>query len=416
MIDASSTAPSLRSPGLAPPGAQAWRVCVGSGIVAALSGTMLWYSTLGVFMGSLEKEFGWSRAEIAFGVTLMTLTTPLLAPMAGWVIDRVNLRRLILVSIGCQAVVLQAAALLGNTIAGFYALCLAMAAVAYGASVLPLSKIVIGWFDASRGKALGVLFAFASLGPVLYPMITQTLIVSVGWRLTYACLGVALLLLGLSTAFVWIRERSPLVAVSPTQGLASQVSPSQVSMSELLGTRAWWSLAGWNACYAFGAGALNLHLYSLMLERAATPSQAAGAASLLGLGLLLGNLTAGHLLDRMPARRLASGLMLAPIVAVLMLLLLPGVTVGLAASFVLGLAAGGESSALTFLVGRYFAPNIYGRAYASQTVPLALAAGLGPWVGGLLHGQSGYYDSTLVLSALMFALAAMAPLALPKSV
>ena len=339
----------------------------------------------------------------------MTLTTPILAPLAGWVIDRVNLRRLVLVSIVLQAGVLSAMGLLGSTLAGFYALCLATSMVAYGASVLPLSKIVIGWFDASRGKALGLLFACASLGPALHPMIAQTLIGSVGWRMAYACLGTAVLLLGLAAAFVWVRERGVRVKAS-----VPQLAASQASMLSLLQDRAWWALAAWGTFYAFGAGALNLHLFPLMMERGASATQAAGAASLLGLGLLLGNLVSGQLLDQMPARRLASGLMLAPVAAALMLLWLPEVTTGLLASFVLGLAAGGESSALTFLVGRYFAPALYGRAYATQMIPLALAAGLGPWVAGILHGQSGSYASTLVLSASMFGFACLAPLLLPR--
>lgn len=384
--------------------ALAWRVCAGCGVVAALSGTLLWSSTLGVFMGELEKEFGWTRAQIALGITLITLTTPVLAPLAGWLIDRVDLRRLVLVSIVLQAAVLSASTLLGASIVGFYLLCIAMAAVAFGASVLPLSKIVIGWFDASRGKALGLLFACASLGPALHPLLAQVLVGSVGWRHAYVVLGAAVLILGTTAAWIWVRE-----SASASQVQTGPATPTEGSMRVLLSMRAWWSLAAWSAFYAFGAGALNLHLYPLMVERGASPAQAAAAASLLGLGLLLGNLASGYLLDRLPTRLLASALMLAPVLAALALLWLPGVAVGLMASFVMGLAAGGESSALTYLVGRYFAPSVYGRAYATQTVPLSLAAGAGPWIGGLLHGRSGSYDTTLALAAGVFFIAALAP-------
>lgn len=401
MVAAAS--PSV-SAALVPPTALAWRVCAGCGVVAALSGTLLWSSTLGVFMGELQKAFGWTRAQIALGITLMTLTTPVLAPLAGWLTDRVDLRRLVLVSVVLQAAVLSASSLLGASIIGFYLLCIAMAAVAFGASVLPLSKIVIGWFDASRGKALGLLFACASLGPAVHPLLAQALVGSVGWRHAYVALSAAVLLLGMMAAWIWVRE-----SASASRVQAGLAAPTEGSMLALLAMPAWWSLAAWGAFYAFGAGALNLHLYALMLERGASPAQAAGAASLLGLGLLLGNLAAGHLLDRLPARLLASSLMLAPVLAALALLWWPGVGVGLVASLVMGLAAGGESSALTYLVGRYFAPSAYGRAYATQTVPLALAAGAGPWVGGLLHGRSGAYDTTLVLAAGVFFIAALAP-------
>ena len=131
--------------------------------------------------------------------------------------------------------------------------------------------------------------------------------------------------------------------------------------------------------------------------------------SVLGAGLLVGNLVAGTLFDRLQARALASTLMLALVIAALMLWWLPDVAAGIAAALLLGLAAGGESSALVFLVGRCFAPEVYGRAYATQTVPLALAAGLGPWVSGVLYVRHGDYSLALALGAIAFALAALAP-------
>lgn len=392
----------------------AWRVCIASGIVAALGGALIWSSTLGVFMLPLQREFGWSRADISLGITLLTFTTPLLAPLAGWLIDRVDLRRLVLICLVLQSLVLAAAGQVGADVRTFYALCIAMAVVSYGASVLPLSKIVVEWFDSARGRALGVLFAFASLGPIVHPLLAQGLVERFGWRMAYALLAAIVGVLGGLVAWLWVRERRR--STVPSQAVAAVPnSVPSTSMLHLLADRAWWALAGWGALYAFGAGVIGLHLVPMLTDRGATAAQAAGAMSLLGVGLLVGNLVAGSLLDRLPARALASALMLAPVLAALMLWWLPGVTAGIAAALLLGLAAGGESSALVFLVGRCFAPAVYGRAYATQTVPLALAAGIGPWVSGVLYGRHGDYQVALALAASAFALAALAPWLLPKA-
>lgn len=313
-----------------------------------------------------------------------------------------------------QALVLAAAGQVGADVRAFYALCIAMAMVSYGASVLPLSKIVVEWFDSARGRALGVLFAFTSLGPIAHPLLAQTMQERFGWRAAYGLLAVIVGVLGGLVAWLWVHERRR--AAAPAQAVAAVPNPgAQATMLQLLADRAWWALAGWGALYAFGAGVIGLHLVPMLTDRGATAAQAAGAMSLLGVGLLVGNLVAGSLLDRLPARALASALMLAPVMAALMLWWLPGVPAGIAAALLLGLAAGGESSALVFLVGRCFAPAVYGRAYATQTVPLALAAGIGPWVSGVLYGRHGDYQVALALAALAFAMAALAPWLSPKA-
>ena len=406
--------PALVAVRAAPATPGAWRVCIASGIVAALSGAAIWSSTLGVFMLPLQREFGWSRADISLGITLMTLTTPALAPLAGWLVDRVDLRRLVLVCLLLQSLVVAAAGQVGANVLGFYALSVAMAAVSYGASVLPLSKIVNEWFDSARGRALGVLFAFASLGPVIHPSLAQALQERFSWRMAYALLASIVAAVGGAVAWRWVHERGhpePTLTFERTTEAAKDTG----AIGQLLCDRAWWALAAWGALYALGAGAIALHLVPMLSDRGASPAQAAAAMSLLGGGLLVGNLIAGAMLDRLPARALASALMMAPVAAALTLLLLPSVMAGIAASLLLGLSAGGESSVLTYLVGRCFALHLYGRAYATLTVPLALAGGAAPWVSGLLYSTHGNYDIALAIAAAAFTLAALAPWALPQS-
>lgn len=387
-----------------------WTVCIGSGIVAAMGGAQLWSASLGIFMLPLQQSFGWTRADIALGITFMTFTVPALAPLAGWLIDRINLRRLVLVCLALQTGVLAAAGQLGAPIVGFYALCVAMAMVSFGASALPLSKIVMQWFEQGRGKALGLMFALASLGPVVHPLVAQALIANLGWRAAYHGLAVIVALVGGCVAWFCVLERTGAVA-PPAVGprTTPAVLPTTAGMRQLLCDPAWWALAAWGALYAFGFGLIGLHLVPMLSDRGATPAQAAIAMSLLGAGVLAGNVVAGALLDKLPARPIASALMLAPVAAALILQNAPGVQIGIAACVLLGLAAGGESSALTYLVGRCFAPQLYGRAYALQTVPLALAAGVGPWVSGVLYGRNGNYELPLGIAAAAFALAAVAP-------
>lgn len=181
------------------------------------------------------------------------------------------------------------------------------------------------------------------------------------------------------------------------------------------GNRAFWIVALGAGLYGFGLGALQFSLVPMLMSRGVALTQAAAAQSLISVGLFVGNLLAGVLLDRVNAARFASAVMLAPVLAVGLLALSDSASVGLAASGLLGMAVGGEASVLVYLVSRLFAPAIYGRAYALQTVVLAVLAGLGPLLGGWAFDRDGNYTLILQASAAAFVLAAIAPLGLRRS-
>jgi hypothetical protein len=71
-------------------------VLAGCCIVGIFGVTSLYGSTFGLMMLPMQKELGWSRGDITFVLTLMTLVGPAILPLVGWVIDHVRLRPLIL--------------------------------------------------------------------------------------------------------------------------------------------------------------------------------------------------------------------------------------------------------------------------------------------------------------------------------
>jgi len=73
-----------------------WRVLAGCCLVGVFGVTSLYGSTFGLMMLPMQKELGWSRGDITFVLTLMTLVGPAILPLVGWVIDHVRLRPLIL--------------------------------------------------------------------------------------------------------------------------------------------------------------------------------------------------------------------------------------------------------------------------------------------------------------------------------
>jgi serine/threonine-protein kinase len=78
--------------------------------------------------------------------------------------------------------------------------------VLMGASPLAYSRVIFGWFDALRGRALGVTLAVAAASAVVFPPIAQALIRVAGWRLAWAMLGSATLLIAVPVAARYIGD------------------------------------------------------------------------------------------------------------------------------------------------------------------------------------------------------------------
>jgi MFS family permease len=420
-MDATAT-PS--SPQVAPPdSAASWRALAGSGVLAMFGVSALYGSTFGLFLLPLQQGLGWSRGEIAFSLTLATLFTPLVAPLTGWVIDKVPLRPLILVGVVLQSLNFAAFSLMEGSVWVYYGLCLSLMVTAAGASLLSLAKLVQGWFDRSLGRALGLLFACGGVGGILHPLWTQAVISQFGWRQAFMVMaGLSLLACGVAAIFL-VRERDPtarlVVPAVPdarpgAAGAAMPDTNGPGSMAAFLRDAIWWKLALFNMLFALGVGAIFMHFAALLQDRGATPAQAALAMSLVGLGGLTGNLLAGWLSDRMPAARLAVIVMAVPMLATLVIYAGGGLWVSIAAGGLLGLCSGGDNSVSLLLARRYFSAETFGRASATQMVAAAAGGGISPWLAGLVHDRTGNYDLALIMAAACMGAAALAAWWLPE--
>jgi len=395
--------------------AAGWRVLAGCGLVALFGVTALYGSTFGLFLRPLQQDLGWTRADIAFSLTLLSFIGPALVPLIGWVVDHVPLRPLVIAGVVLQSCSFAAFSLMGGSVWNYYVLCIVLVFTATGASMLTLAKVVQSWFDKALGRAMGILFACGAMGGVIFPPVVQAIITNVGWRQAFQAMGVASLVMGLIAALLAVRARGPARSDAAAVASAPAEPGVPVSMRAFLGDRIWWLLAQWNILFAFGIGFILLHFAAMLQDRGATPAQSAWALSMLGLGGLVGNLVAGWLMDCMSPSRLAVFLMLAPMAAALMLYAGGGVPAALLAGAVLGLCAGSDHSLSMLLARRYFSAETFGRASATQMVAAAVGGGVSPWLSGLMHDRNGNYDAALLIAAGSFGLAALAAWRLPAA-
>lgn len=392
-----------------------WRTLAGCCLVAVFGVSALYGSTFGLMMRPIQAELGWTRGDIAFALTLMTLAGPLILPLVGWLIDNVRLRPLILWGVVLQSTSLAGFGLMSGNVWVYYGLCLLMILTASGASVLTLSKLLQAWFNKAFGRALGILFAIGTVGSVMHPQIVRLVLEAAGWREAFFVMGAMSLVFGGLAALTLVREPLRAAAARAPAPSAAAVASVPVSMRAFLSDRIWWMLALWNMTFAFAIGGMMLHLAPMMQDRGLTLAQAATALSIVGLGGFVGNLMAGWLVDRVSATRLARLFVLAPMAAAVMMYLGSGIAVAMAAAVLLGVFSGGDHSLSVFLARRYFSAETFGRASATQQLAVACGSGVSPWLSGVIHDRTGSYDAALAMSITAFALAAGAAWLLPES-
>ena len=391
-----------------------WRVLAGCCIVAIFGVTSLYGSTFGLMMLPMTKEMGWSRGDITFSLTLMTIVGPAILPLVGWIIDNVRLRPLILGGIVLQSASLAAFGFMQGSVWVYYGLCLVMIVTASGASMLTLSKLLQTWFDKSFGRALGILFALTTVGAVIHPQITRFVIANASWREAFMVMGLLSLVCGGLAGWFLVRERPAVAAPPPTVASSRGVASPPVSMRAFLSDRIWWILALWNMLFGFAVAGIMVHFAAMMQDRGMSLAQAATAMSLIGAGGFVGNLAAGWLVDRTSATRLARLFVLAPLGATAMLYFGSGIGMAITAAVLLGVFSGGDHSLSVFLARRYFSAETFGRASATQQIAIACGSGTAPWLMGVVHDRTGNYDIALMVSMGAFVLAAIAAWLLPE--
>ncbi|MFN0184941.1 MAG: MFS transporter [Aquabacterium sp.] len=397
--------------------AASWRVLAGCCIVAIFGVTSLYGSTFGLMMLPMQKELGWSRGDITFSLTLMTIVGPAILPLVGWVVDNVRLRPLVLWGVLLQSASLAAFGFMQGSVWVYYVLCLVMIFTATGASFLTLSKLLQTWFDKAFGRSLGILFALITVGSVIHPQIVRLVITHASWREAFMAMGLLSLVFGGLAAWYLVREgpgaTGAVSPVRPPAALGDALAPP-VSMRAFLSDRIWWILAFWNMLFGFAVAGIMVHFAAMMQDRGMSLAQAATAMSLIGAGGFFGNLMAGWLIDHTSATRLARLFVLAPLGATVMLYFGSHVGVVIAAAVLLGVFNSGDHSLSAFLARRYFSAESFGRASATQQIAVAFGSGTAPWLMGLVHDRTGSYDVALMVSMGAFVFAAIAAWLLPE--
>lgn len=396
-----------------------WYVAIACGVGMGTGMASVLTSTFQVFLEPLQAEFGWTRPQLFLGLTITLLVVTGGAPLFGAIVDRFGARRLILIGLVLEALVLASFYFQTASIPMLYARYVAMAMLAMGTTHVGFARVITVWFDRRRGLALGVMLAGVGVGNMVWPVLTQWAIESYGWRGAYLVVAAVVLIVGFSVMALIVRE-SPQTMGLTVDGLPpgdpQAVTKPNYGMerSEAMRTSAFWLMLVAFLLIGASVSSVQGHMIPLLRNRGVDAGTAATVLSVLGGSLVIGRIAAGWLMDRFFAPRVAIAFLIGPIVAIALLAAGVTGTWAFAAGVLTGLAVGAEMDVTTYLASRYFGVRKFSSIFAFFYAVYTLGAAFGPLGTAIAEKASGSYNQALTVHAGLLLLGAILLACLPR--
>jgi MFS family permease len=364
--------------------------------------------SLGVMIGPLESEFGWSRSEISAGPLVTSLLTLLLAPVAGRALDRYGPRRIALIGIPLFSVALSLISTAGPNIVSWLAMYAVLAVAIMFIFPTVWTGAIAMRFDRNRGLAMAIALSGTGITSAIIPLTASSLMLEYGWRGAYIGLGLISFIVAYPLViFLFARDDARVV------GEARESRPAhEGTFSEYRSLR-FVLLAAAGLIYSIGATGLGVNAVPVLMEEGFTLSGAAGIAGLIGVGTIVGRFVGGLLLDLFDGRLVATACGFSAMAAAGVLLATDQSTLGAsAACLLLGLAAGAEYDACAYLTTRYFPKRNFGAIFGVVGALAGAGSGFAPMIANAVYDVTGTYELVLwgliplfiVASALFLAL------------
>jgi len=398
-----------------------WRI-VGAAAIAqgiAIGFTM---GTFGIFLEPMEKAFGVSRAAVSWGLAGMNLVMNLAMPVLGGAMDRGSIRRIMIVGVVLNALAfvwISRATALWEMLAA-YTLLASLGTAMFGP--LASSTLVANWFDAQRGRALGIVNTGGPLGVALAAPLASWGVVQLGWRETLMLFAITTLAVSLPAVWFLVVSRPSeagqfsdgVAALDPVAPRSDAPAAPELSARSLAGSRHFWSVA--IACGLPIASSIvfTAHLVAFAMGLGANAQSASLLVSVQAAAAIGGTLLFGWLADRMPLPTLLLGSIALQMCLLGVFMSEPSYAALLPTVAVMGVCMGGMLPVCGAMIGLNFGASAFGRVLGLVFVVSLPLAVIGPPAAGAIYDATGSYQRAFLALILLFVVAAGA-LALGKN-
>ena len=268
----------------------------------------------GVFIVPLQKEFGWSAADIGGALAIRFLLFGGMGPFAAAFMNRFGVRRMMLISLS----IVVGGLLLSLGMTQLWQLVLlwgVVIGIGTGMTAMVLgATVATRWFNHRRGLVMGLLSASTATGQLVFLPLLAGLTDSHGWRTVLLLVCGAIVIAG-GVVVLLMRDRPSDLGLAPYGDTQIQPSPTQpASLGALLLTPLqvlrdasrvptfWILFFSFFICGASTNGLVQTHFIAMCGDYGLAAVGAASMLAMMGLFDFFGTLGSGWLSDRFDNR------------------------------------------------------------------------------------------------------------------
>ena len=298
-----------------------------------------------------------------------------------------------------------------------------MRLLAQGSMTLIGTTMVAMWFIRLRGRAMAINSLGGALGQAAFPPLIVILITSLGWRDAWAVMALVIWGAIVLPSILVVRrspesvnllpdgKRAAVKAAGSQPDSAHAAEETNYSLRQAMATRAFWFLVASVSVHGLIGTALMLNNESLFASKSLDAIVAASMFPVMAPMILVGNFTAGVLVDKYPNRY--------PMAVSQLLLLLPMLWIfmisepwhALIYGGLMGLAGGFFTNTNGVIWANYYGRQQIGSIRGVVTTAIVASAALGPMPFAFLFDLSGGYTLPIQVFLILPVLGAVTALA-----
>ncbi len=367
------------------------------------------FHAMAVWAVALEREFGWSRAQLGLALTLTRVESGVIGPLEGYLTDKVGTR--IMVFIGLM--ILGGSFIFFSKVNSLWTFYLAYILMAVGqglGSWIPLMTMLNKWFTRRRASAIGWANVVSRLGALLLvPGIAFAVADEpgrIGWRMTAMILGIAILVMAGPLASLLRNNPSDYGALpdgdAPAAVTGARAQREQdLTASEAMRTPSFWLIALGHGFTSMVILAIMTHLGLLMVDKGYSVQDTGWVvAAYTGVAMCF-QLVGGYAGDRVSKRVALAFFTSVQAAGVLVLVVANTLPVFYAFAALFGAGFGGRNPLTVAIRADYFGTASFGKILGFSTVPMnLLLLTASPFAGWMDDRYGSYTGAFLILAGL----------------
>ena len=345
---------------------------------------------IGLTLKSVVEEFGWGRSDLGIAVALFQMVSAACMYVAGRLSDRMSPRRVLG---GGLAIAGVGIGLMGLMAAPWHALILYGGVFAIGngaASIIPVSVLVTRAFPRRTGLANAVVSSGMSVGQLVVISALAAVLVMIGWRSVFLCLGIAHLLLAPALMLA-------IPAPGGDGGAHAATSHLALDTRQAARTRQFWLLLAVYALCGLDDFFVTTHVVAFAQDRGIDAFLAGNLLAAMGLTALGGVVASGAWSDRSgPVWPTAASFVAR--LAVFVLILVDQSTVSVVIfALVFGATFLVTAPLTVIFVGQSFGTKNLGALTGLIIMTHQIFGGIGAYVGAAAFDRLNSYDLAFVV-------------------